>query len=107
MTARADLGVAERDLHWRGRRLEAVVHSLGSRPSTGAVARLEAADGRILAEASVPDLAAPDDLRAKTTTVRLSPPSGADLTGARLRIVSSAPEITDANNDAAVPARSR
>ena len=107
VTARADLGVDERDLRWRNGRLEAVVHSLGSRPATGAIARLEAADGHVLAEATVPDLPAPNDLRAKTATIRLSPPTGADLTGVRLRIVSTTPEITDANNDAAVPARSR
>ena len=107
VTARPDLGVADRDLRWRGGRLEATVHSLGSRPSAGAVARLEAADGRVLAEAAVPGLAPPDDLRAKTATVRLSPPSGANLAGARLRLVSPDPEITEANNDAAVPARPR
>ena len=55
----------------------------------------------------MPDLAPPDDLRAKTATVRLSPPSGANLAGARLRLVSPDPEITEANNDAAVPARPR
>ena len=104
---RPDLGIGPRDLTWRRGGLEVVVHSIGSRDAGPAKLVLEAADGRILAEGAIPALAAPNDLKPKTATVRLAPSRGADLTGARVRIVSEAAEITTGNNSAAVPPRGR
>jgi hypothetical protein len=104
---RPDLGIGPRDLTWRRGGLEVVVHSIGSRDAGPAKLVLEAADGRVLAEGAIPALAAPNDLKPKTATVRLAPPRGADLTGARVRIVSEAAEITTGNNSAAVPPRGR
>ena len=104
---RPDLALAAREIAWRRNALEVTVHSLGSRDAGAARLVLEGADGRVLAEASIPALAAPNDLKPKTATVRLTPPRGADLAGARVRIVSDAPEITGINNSAAVPSRGR
>jgi hypothetical protein len=102
---RPDLAVSARDLTWRGGALEAMVHSLGSRPAVDGVLRLEDATGAVLAEAPVPELAAPNDLTPKRTTVRLQPPRGADLTGATVRLVLPEAEISAANNRAALPGR--
>jgi hypothetical protein len=59
---------------------------------------LEDASGRQLAAAATPALAAPVDLVPKTAQVRLAIPHGADLHGARVRLVLDAPEITQLNN---------
>ena len=104
---RPDLALAARDVAWKGGALEATIHSLGSRPAPASRLRLEGADGAALAEADIPALDAPNDLKPKTTAVRLTPPRGADLTGARLRIVGAADEITQANNVVPVPGRGR
>lgn len=104
---RPDLGLATRDVVWRGGALETTIHSLGSRDAGAAKLVLEGADGRILAEAAVPALTAPNDLKAKTARVRITPPRGASLTGARLRILYDGAEIALDNNSAALPARTR
>lgn len=104
---RPDLAVADRDVRWAGGALEVTLHSLGSRPTPAARLVLEGADGAELAQAPVPPLAAPNDLRAKTAAIRLNPPRGATLTGARVRLASDQAEITATNNIAAVPARPR
>ena len=87
--------------------MEATIHSLGSRDAGAAKLVLEGADGRALAETAIPALAAPNDLKAKTARLRITPPRGANLTGARLRIVFDGAEIATDNNSAAVPARAR
>jgi hypothetical protein len=104
---RPDLGLGARDLNWRRGALQVTVHSIGSRDAGPARLVLEDAGGRTLAETAIPALDAPTDLKPKTATLRLSPPRGADLTGARVRIVSDAAEITSNNNSAAVPPRPR
>ncbi|MGQ2991729.1 MAG: LamG-like jellyroll fold domain-containing protein, partial [Brevundimonas sp.] len=104
---RPDLGLAPRDVVWRGGALDATIHSLGSRDAGAAKLVLEGADGRLLAEAAIPALAAPNDLKAKTAKVRITPPRGASLTGARLRVLFDGAEIALDNNSAAVPARTR
>ena len=104
---RPDLALAARDLRWKGDTLEAVIHSLGSRASSAARLQLVAPDGRILAEADIPPLAAPNDLRARATTIRLRVPRGVDLQGGRIRIVSPVEEITASNNSAPLPPRPR
>jgi len=104
---RPDLAIADRDVRWAGGALDVTIHSLGSRPAPASQLVLEGADGALLAQATVLPLAAPEDLKAKTTTVRLNPPRDADLIGARVRLTSDDPEITQTNNQAAVPARNR
>jgi len=100
---RPDLALSAANVIWRGGALEAVVHSLGSRPATGGLLRLEDARGGTLAEARIPDLAAPDDLLPRSVAVRLEPPAGSNLTGASLRVLLPEAEVSSANNRAPVP----
>ena len=103
--ARPDIGIAASDLRWTGRNLTVTVHSLGAASAQAGRVILEAADGRILAQTTLPALDAPNDLRAKTVNVALTVPRNADLTGAVVRVILSEDELTLTNNHAAVPSR--
>jgi len=102
---RPDIGIASRDLRWTGRNLTVTVHSLGAVDAQAGRVILEAADGRILAQTTLPALDAPNDLRAKTANVALAVPRSADLTGAVVRVSLNEDELTLANNHAVVPSR--
>jgi hypothetical protein len=102
---RPDIGIASRDLRWTGRNLTVTVHSLGAADAQAGRVILEAADGHVLAEAAIPALAAPNDLRAKTANVRLTVPRDANLVGAVVRVTLSEDELTLTNNHAVVPSR--
>ncbi len=95
---RPDLGIGRDDVAVRGGRAEVTVHSLGAAATSGGTLMLENAEGRVLASAAIPPLAAPTDLLPKTAQVRLPVP--ADRKGLRLRVSlpGAAPEITQLNN---------
>src|SRR3546814_14868845 len=63
---RPDLGIGGDDVAIDKHGVTLTVHSLGARPVAGGTARLEAADGRVLATAPIAALAAPIDLEPKT-----------------------------------------
>src|SRR3546814_3797310 len=74
---RPDLGIGGDDVAIDKHGVTLTVHSLGARPVAGGTARLEAADGRVLATAPIPAPAAPHPLEPHTVPGRLaSTPSG-------------------------------
>ncbi|ASR42535.1 hypothetical protein BEN78_03155 [Xanthomonas citri pv. mangiferaeindicae] len=101
---RPDIGIGRGDVRVVDGAVEATVHSLGHADAPGGVAILETADGRELARADLPPLAAPRDLRPRTVTVRLQP-AGHLPEGTRVRIAlpGEAEEVTRLNNT--VPVR--
>jgi hypothetical protein len=99
--SRPDLGIDREDVVARNGALEVKVHSLGGVASGPATLLLRAADGRVLASAPIPALAAPDDLLPKTAAVTLRLPAGsAKGAGATVEIDAGAgvEEITALNN---------
>ncbi|MBB3344115.1 LamG-like jellyroll fold domain-containing protein [Luteimonas sp. RC10] len=100
---RPDIGIGRGDVRVVDGAVEATVHSLGHADAPGGVAILETADGRELARADLPPLAAPRDLRPRTATVRLQPagrlPDGAQV---RIALPGDAEEVTRLNNVAPV-----
>jgi hypothetical protein len=100
---RPDIGIGRGDVRVVDGAVEATVHSLGHADAPGGVAILETADGRELARADLPPLAAPRDLRPRTATVRLQPagrlPEGAQV---RIALPGHAEEVTRLNNVAPV-----
>lgn len=102
---RPDIAIASRDLSWDRQGLKVKVHSLGSQPTPTGRARLLDADGKVLAEAPIPALAAPNDLLAKTADILI--PVGKGQQGVRVELVLDGDpvEITDTNNQAQVPQR--
>jgi hypothetical protein len=98
---RPDLGIGSDDVVVQGNHLAVTVHSLGARPAAaGGRAELVAADGRVLASAALPDLAAPTDLLPKTATVKLVLPTRTDRAGMSVRVTlpKEAAETTRFNN---------
>ncbi|MCU6454278.1 LamG domain-containing protein [Sphingomonas sp. A2-49] len=102
---RPDIGIGTDDVAVKGRTLTVTVHGLGSVPSGPGVATLVNADGRTIAGAPIPALAAPVDLMPRTATVRLTMPTAARGTHVRIALAGDAPEVTRRNNVVAVPAR--
>ncbi|WP_231583399.1 LamG domain-containing protein [Luteimonas sp. FCS-9] len=102
---RADLGIGRGDVRVVDGAVEATVHSLGHADAPGGVAILEDAQGRELARAEIPALAAPRDLQPRNATVRLQPGGGRLPDGARVRVAlpGDADEVTRLNNVAPVP----
>lgn len=82
------------------------MHSLGHADAPAGFVVLEDARGKELARGAFPALAAPRDLQPITTQVRLPLTNAANLKTAQVRVVteSNAPEITDLNNNLALPA---
>jgi len=68
---RRDLGIGPDDVLVRGQTVRVTVHSLGAMGTGRGVVTLEDAAGTLLAEAPVPPLAAPNDLRPRTVDVVL------------------------------------
>ncbi|HYC02160.1 MAG TPA: LamG-like jellyroll fold domain-containing protein [Azospirillaceae bacterium] len=93
---RPDLGIGPYDVTQRPDGLAVTVHSLGAAPVRGGTVQALDAAGKVLASAPVPELAAPDDLLPKTTTVTLPLPAGARA--ATVRVDAGGPEITRRNN---------
>ncbi|HEU4959431.1 MAG TPA: LamG-like jellyroll fold domain-containing protein [Sphingomonas sp.] len=102
---RPDLGIGADDVAVKGRSVSVTVHSLGAQPAEGGTVSLVAADGAVLASASVPPLAPPTDLTPKTATVSLALPAGTAANGASVRVAlpGNAPEVTMLNNSVPLP----
>ena len=96
---RPDLGIGTDDVVVKGRSVTVTVHSLGARDTNGGTATLVDAAGAIVARATIAPLAAPLDLRPRTTTVKLSIPGGARTpVSVHVALPGDATEITQANN---------
>ncbi|MEE4452150.1 LamG-like jellyroll fold domain-containing protein [Novosphingobium resinovorum] len=97
---RPDLGIGADDVVRKGGRLAVTVHSLGSVAAPGGTVTLETAEGKVLASAAVPPLAAPTDLSPKIAAVTLALPGGGSPTALRVRVrmAGGAPEVTQRNN---------
>jgi hypothetical protein len=97
---RPDLGIGRDDVALNGRSVTVAVHSLGAKAASGGTATLVARDGRVLAMARVPDLAAPTDLLPKIATVRLALPAGVAPRDVEVRVAlpGDAAEVTRLNN---------
>jgi hypothetical protein len=106
---RPDLGVGSADVVVNGDTLSVTVHSLGAKPVRSGTVTLLAADGKVLASAPVPALAAPTDLLPKTARIDLAVPHGASLAGATVRVAlpGNAREVTMLNNAVPLPAVGR
>jgi hypothetical protein len=100
---RPDLGIGADDVAVEGRRAIVTVHSLGAVATTGGTLLVEDAGGRALASAAIPAMEAPTDLLPKRAVVRVAFPAGA----ARIRVAlpNDAPEVTQLNNEVALPSR--
>jgi hypothetical protein len=96
--ARPDVGIGRGDVVVSAGAIVVTVHSLGSAPAPAGHIVLEDGFGHQLATAATPALAAPLDLMPKTAQVRLAIPHGANLHGARVRLMLDTPEITQLNN---------
>ena len=98
--SRPDLGIAEGDVQVAGQRMTVTVHSLGAVDAPAARVVLRDRDGRALASANVPSLAAPVDLAPRKTAVALTLPAGADWKGGSVTVEPGGdlPEITRRNN---------
>ncbi|WP_404478287.1 LamG-like jellyroll fold domain-containing protein [Novosphingobium sp. BL-52-GroH] len=94
---RPDLGIGPDDVVRKGNRLSLTVHSLGSVPAPAGTVTLETVDGKVLASAPIPPLAAPLDLAPKTARVTLSVPAGASRI-LQVRVSTGGPEITRRND---------
>jgi hypothetical protein len=96
---RPDIGIGADDVKIAGRTVRVTVHSLGSVDAPAGVATIEDAAGHALASAPIPAMAAPRDLRPRTTDValrlRAPVPAGASL---RIRFANGTAEVTQLNN---------
>jgi hypothetical protein len=101
---RPDLGIGPDDVAVHGRTVAVTVHSLGAQPVAGGTASLVDADGKVLASAPIPALAAPLDLTPKTAVVNLPLPAGADASRVTVRVAlpGDAAEVTRLNNQVAL-----
>ncbi|MEP9401241.1 LamG-like jellyroll fold domain-containing protein [Sphingomonas silueang] len=104
---RPDIGIGTHDVTVRGREVRLTVHGLGSTASPAGRAMLVDTAGRAVAEAAIPALDAPLDLKPRTATVRLRLPAGvaADTLTAAIALNGDAPELTRLNNRVAVKDR--
>jgi len=101
---RPDLGIESRDLVLEKGSLKVTVHSLGSVPSKPTELLVTNATGQRLATATVPGMEAPLDLHARTLSLNIKLPSGADTQGLRVELDPShkQEEISRANNCASL-----
>ncbi len=97
---RPDLGIDVNDVKVDGRSVSVRVHSLGSVAAPASTIAIRSRDGRIVATAAVPPIAAPVDLLPKSVDVRLNLPAVASLDGASVELdpEHQIEEITTANN---------
>jgi hypothetical protein len=105
--SRPDLGIDPEDINIESRRMVVMVHSLGAVEAPSAQVILRDRDGKTLATAKTPALAAPTDLQPKVATVFLQLPSKANLEDATVTLQSAGgvPEITLMNNTVHLPPR--
>jgi hypothetical protein len=102
---RADLGIGTDDVVVKGRNVGVTVHSLGARDAKGGHADLVDTTGKVVATTSIPPLAAPLDLRPRTTAVKLAIPARIDpaTLAVHVALTGEEPEITQANNHISLP----
>ena len=102
---RPDLGIGADDVKRDGRQVSLTIHSLGALDAPAGKVWVEGADGKVIAEAASPPLKAPADLKPKSTVVKLTLPTGADLKGATVRVAlpGGPNEITQLNNAVPLP----
>ncbi len=101
---RADLGIGVDDVTLVGRSVTVTVHSLGALTASGGRADLVDGNGKVVATAAVPTLAAPLDLLPKTAIVRLAVPAGSAAGySVRVALPDGTPEVTWLNNRVALP----
>ena len=100
MSTRPDVGIGPSDLTTDGQSLTVTVHGLGAVASPPGRVILESARGAVLAEAGMPALPAPDDLRPKVQAVTLPLPAVVP-DGSRVRLIldGQPPEISRQNNE--------
>ena len=100
MSTRPDVGIGPSDLTTDGQSLTVTVHGLGAVASPPGRVILESARGSVLAEAGIPALPAPDDLRPKVQAVTLPLPAVVPE-GSRVRLIldGQPPEISRQNNE--------
>lgn len=106
---RPDLGIGHGDVRVTADAIEVTVHSLGHADAPAGFVVLEDARGKELARAAFPALAAPRDLQPITTQVRLPLTNAASAKAAQLRVITdgNVAEITDLNNNLALPAQAK
>ncbi len=102
---RPDLGIGPDDVRPGRGGLSVTVHSLGAADAAGGTVLLEDGDGKVLASAPVPALAAPRDLKPRTAEVTLPLPAGVKPAGLTVRVAlpGDAAEVTMANNRVRLP----
>jgi len=105
ISGRPDVGLDPEDVVVQGRSVRVTVHSLGAVDAPAGQVVIEAADGRELARAPFPALAAPSDLLPKTATVSLRLPSGVAASGLNVRLMleGEPAEISRRNNQVTLP----
>jgi hypothetical protein len=101
---RPDLGIGRDDVRVQGRVVTVIVHSLGHRATPGGTVIVSGAEGE-LGRAAIPALAAPDDLRPRTATVRVRLAGSAAPQEVRVALPGDAPEVTLHNNRVPLQAR--
>jgi len=97
---RPDVGIGRDDVRVNGNLVRVTVHSLGAVPAPPSTVVVRDGNGRALASARVPAIAAPSDLKPRTAVVELPVPAGVGLAGGTVSIDTSAgvKEITRVNN---------
>lgn len=97
---RADLAIGESDVEIKGHKVEVTIHNLGAVESKPTKVALLNANGRIIAETSLPSIEAPDDLYPKTKTVVLAIPKEVNVQDLSVKIDpdNRLLEITKVNN---------
>nr|WP_315382681.1 LamG-like jellyroll fold domain-containing protein [uncultured Sphingomonas sp.] len=102
---RPDLGIGIDDVVRTAKGFAVTVHSLGAQRVSGGTLTLRAADGAVLANAAIPPLDAPTDLRPRTAVVRIAAPKQ-QAASVEVTLPDNAPEVTRLNNRVALtPAR--
>lgn len=102
---RPDIGIGRGDVVVKPREIQVTVHSLGHQDAPASVVVLENAQGKEIARARLPALAAPVDLKPKTAIAKLDIPRGFSVSGARVKVslVNAAAEVTQLNNQWVFP----
>jgi len=97
---RPDIGIGSTDVVLDRDAVRVRVHSLGGVASPGGRVVVRGRDGREIGSAGIPAMAAPSDLKPKTTDVEVHLRTGADAAGGSVAVEleQNAEEITQRNN---------
>ena len=97
---RSDLAIGEDDIIITGGKVIVKVHNLGAVKSAESSIILKSSDGKIIGEARIPELNAPNDLYPKTVNVELHIAAGIKTNNLVVQIdpEGKLPEITKMNN---------